>query len=131
MQAIATASGTTGFTLPGMMLLPGWSAGSAISPRPARGPLAIQRTSPVIFSSAAASPRSAPCSSSAASGTARLAKGLRLGRNASPVRSASRAAKRARKSRCVLAPVPTPVAPCAISSRRGSAASMRSRASVT
>ncbi len=46
---IATASGTTGFTLPGMMLLPGCRAGSAISPRPASGPLFIQRRSLAIF----------------------------------------------------------------------------------
>ena len=42
---MATDSGTTGFTLPGMMLLPGCSAGSAISPKPARGPLFIHRRS--------------------------------------------------------------------------------------
>ncbi len=46
---IVTASGITGFTLPGMMLLPGCSAGSAISPRPASGPLFIQRRSLAIF----------------------------------------------------------------------------------
>ena len=49
---MATASGTTGLTLPGMMLLPGCSAGSAISPRPASGPLFIQRRSLAIFISA-------------------------------------------------------------------------------
>ncbi len=31
-------SGMTGFTLPGMIELPFWSSGSAISARPARGP---------------------------------------------------------------------------------------------
>ena len=46
---IAAASGITGLTLPGMMLLPGCSAGSAISPRPASGPLFIQRRSLAIF----------------------------------------------------------------------------------
>ena len=39
---MATASGITGFTLPGMMLLPGCSAGSLSSPRPASGPLFIE-----------------------------------------------------------------------------------------
>src|ERR1700686_1278583 len=38
---IVTDSATTGFTLPGMMLLPGCSAGNAISPKPANGPLFI------------------------------------------------------------------------------------------
>ena len=52
---MATASGITGFTLPGMMLLPGCSAGSAISPSPASGPLFIQRRSLAIFISATAS----------------------------------------------------------------------------
>ena len=42
-------SGITGLTLPGMILLPGCSAGSAISPIPASGPLFIQRRSLAIF----------------------------------------------------------------------------------
>ena len=46
---MATASGITGLTLPGMMLLPGCKAGNAISPRPAKGPLFIQRKSFEIF----------------------------------------------------------------------------------
>ncbi len=46
---IAAASGITGLTFPGMMLLPGCSAGSSISPRPASGPLFIQRRSLAIF----------------------------------------------------------------------------------
>jgi hypothetical protein len=54
-QTMATASGMTGLTLPGMMLLPGWSAGSAISPMPASGPLFIQRRSLLIFISEVAS----------------------------------------------------------------------------
>ena len=48
-QTIATDSGITGFTLPGMMLEPGCSATSEISPRPASGPLFIQRRSLAIF----------------------------------------------------------------------------------
>jgi len=46
---MATDSGTTGFTLPGMMLLPGCNAGSAISLKPDSGPLFIQRRSFDIF----------------------------------------------------------------------------------
>jgi len=64
---IATASGITGFTLPGMMLLPGCSAGSAISASPARGPLFIQRRSLAIFIKLTASTFSWPDSSTAAS----------------------------------------------------------------
>ena len=64
---IATASGITGFTLPGMMLLPGCSAGSVSSARPASGPLFIQRRSLQIFMSATASVRNWPENSTAAS----------------------------------------------------------------
>src|SRR5512146_551130 len=48
-DTIIIISHITGFTLPGMMLEPGWSAGRAISPRPAIGPLFIQRRSFAIF----------------------------------------------------------------------------------
>ena len=58
---IVTASGITGFTLPGMMLDPGWMAGSVISAIPARGPLAIRRRSLAILQSDTASVFSAPC----------------------------------------------------------------------
>ena len=44
----------TGFTLPGMIDEPFCSSGSTISPRPARGPLDIQRRSLQIFVSATA-----------------------------------------------------------------------------
>src|SRR5208282_1190125 len=46
---MVTDSGTTGLTLPGMMLEPGCKAGNAISPSPASGPLFIQRRSFAIF----------------------------------------------------------------------------------
>ncbi len=64
---IVTDSGTTGFTLPGMMLLPGCSAGSAISPNPASGPLFIQRKSFEIFIRLTAKTLSWPDSSTAVS----------------------------------------------------------------
>ena len=57
-HTIVTASAITGFTLPGMMLLPGCSAGSLTSPMPASGPLFIQRRSLEIFINATASVRS-------------------------------------------------------------------------
>jgi hypothetical protein len=71
---IAAASGTTGFTLPGMMLLPGWRAGSAISPSPERGPLFIQRRSFAIFMREVAYVRSAPEKATTASGEERARK---------------------------------------------------------
>ncbi len=64
---MAVASGITGLTLPGMMLLPGCRAGSVISPRPASGPLFIQRRSLAIFIRLTASTLSWPDSSTAAS----------------------------------------------------------------
>ena len=48
-QTIATASGITGFTLPGIIDEPGCSAGNSISPNPANGPEFIQRKSLAIF----------------------------------------------------------------------------------
>ena len=64
---IAAASGITGLTLPGMMLLPGWRSGSAISARPASGPLFIQRRSFAIFMMLTAVVLSWPDSSTAVS----------------------------------------------------------------
>ena len=57
-HAMATASGMTGLTLPGMMLLPGCSAGRLISASPVRGPLFIQRRSLAIFVRVTAAARS-------------------------------------------------------------------------
>ncbi len=53
-QTIIVASQITGLILPGIMLEPGCSAGSVISPSPAMGPLFIQRKSLAIFISAEA-----------------------------------------------------------------------------
>ena len=58
-----SASGITGLTLPGMIELPGCSAGNSISPRPASGPEFIQRRSLPIFINATASALSWPDSS--------------------------------------------------------------------
>ena len=44
-----TISGIDGFTLPGMIDDPGCTAGSAISPMPARGPMLSSRRSLAIF----------------------------------------------------------------------------------
>src|SRR5207248_19925 len=62
-----TASGITGFTLPGMILEPGCVAGSSISLSPVRLPDASSRRSLATFMSPTASVRSAPEVSTAAS----------------------------------------------------------------
>ena len=54
------ASQITGFTLPGMIELPGWIAGSWISASPACGPRAERRRSFAIFITLAATELSAP-----------------------------------------------------------------------
>ncbi len=66
-QTIVMASGMTGLILPGMMLDPGCSAGSTISPMPAIGPLFIQRRSLEIFIRLTATVFSCPLISTAAS----------------------------------------------------------------
>ena len=48
-ETMVTASGITGFTLPGIMLLPGCNACNSISDRPAKGPLFIHLKSLEIF----------------------------------------------------------------------------------
>ena len=57
----------TGFTLPGMIELPGWSEGSVISAMPVRGPLDIQRRSLAILKRETATVLSAPDALTAAS----------------------------------------------------------------
>jgi len=59
-HTIRVASGTTGLTLPGMMLDPGCRSGRYSSPRPARGPEPIQRRSLQIFTSPTATVHSCP-----------------------------------------------------------------------
>jgi hypothetical protein len=54
-HTMVRASHWVGFTLPGMMLRPARSPECVSSPRPERGPEAIQRTSLAIFMRAAAS----------------------------------------------------------------------------
>ena len=68
-----TDSQMTGFTLPGMMLEPGCTAGSATSARPQRGPEFISRTSLAIFIRLAATVLSAPLAHAA-----RVLRALRL-----------------------------------------------------
>ena len=64
---IVSASHWVGFTLPGMIELPGSLAGIVISPSPQRGPEASQRMSLAIFMRSAASALSPPCAKTSAS----------------------------------------------------------------
>ena len=66
-HTIMSASHMTGFTLPGMIELPGCTAGSWISAIPDVGPLASQRMSSAIFMRLAATVLSAPASETHAS----------------------------------------------------------------
>ena len=120
---IATASGITGFTLPGMMLLPGCSAGSAISPKPASGPLFIQRRSFAIFIRLTAS-----VFELTGQLDRRVLRAQRLEvivaaecERRPVVRCESSAANARPKFGCALMPVPTAVPPCA-QARAGAAA---------
>ncbi len=85
-QTISTASGITGLTLPGMIELPGWRLGIAISPMPQRGPEASQRMSLAILVRDTAIVLSAPEASTAASLAASASKWLGAGTKGWPVR---------------------------------------------
>ena len=128
---MATASGITGFTLPGMMLLPGCSAGSVQlrqSGERAASPSSAGRWR--SSSAPTASVRSWPEYSTAASWL-RLRREEVGGGRERHRRSAPRSSsmKRAANSACALMPVPMAVPPCASASRRGSLARSRSMAS--
>ena len=114
-HTIVSASDWVGFTLPGMIELPGSFSGSISSPRPARGPEPSQRTSLAIFMRLTASVRIAPCAKTRSSCDASAANLFGAERNGSPVSSAIFAAARSANSGCVLSPVPTAVPPIASS----------------
>ncbi len=85
-HTIISASLITGFTFPGMMEEPGCTAGRVISASPEVGPLASQRMSLAIFSSATASVLSAPEAKTYASFAPCASKWFSASRNSSPVR---------------------------------------------
>ena len=125
-QTIRVASGSTGLTLPGMMLDPGCRSGRWISERPVVGPEPIQRRSLQILVSPTAIVRSTPLSSTSESRVPCASKWLRASVNGCPVASASRAIAAAAKPGGVLMPVPTAVPPRGSSRTRGSTPSSRS-----
>ena len=110
---IVRLSHWVGFTLPGMIELPGSFSGRISSPRPQRGPLASQRMSLAIFIRLPASTVRAPWAAARGSWPARawnLLGALVKGR---PRRSASRAATASPKPAGACSPVPTAVPPIA------------------
>ena len=125
------ASGTTGLTLPGMIELPGCSAGSSTSPRPASGPAFIQRRSLEIFITATASALSWPESSTASSWVA-MPSNLSLAlSNFTFVRDDSSLATLAPKRGWALMPVPIAVPPSGSRRSRFRLSSIRSWADVS
>ena len=120
-HSIVMASHWVGLTLPGMIELPGSFSGIVISPRPERGPDAIQRTSLAIFISAVARVLNAPCASTSASWPASAMNLFGADLNCRPVRDAISAAMRLANSGCAFRPVPTAVPPAANCSRPGRA----------
>ena len=125
-HTITVASGITGLTLPGMIELPGCSAGSSISPRPASGPAFIQRRSLAILISATANALSWPDSSTASSCAARPSNLFSALSNLMPVCCLSCLATCAPKRGSALMPVPMAVPPSGSRRRRLRLSSMRS-----
>ena len=101
----------TGFTFPGMMELPGWTSGRAISPMPARGPDPSHRRSLQIFIRLTATVLSAPDALTTESMVLWDWKWLVVSEKGMPVRSASLAMTRWANSGCMPMPVPTAVPP--------------------
>ena len=93
--AIVSASAWVGFTLPGMIELPGSFSGIAISPIPQRGPEASRRTSLAILKSETATVCSAPWAKTSASRDASASNLFGALTKGWPVSSASFAARAA------------------------------------
>ncbi len=111
---MVTDSGTTGLTLPGMMLLPGCSAGSAISAKPASGPLFIQRKSFAIFIRLTLKDLELPGQFHGRILTRQRREIIIAGPESNPGALRQMARKhRAEFAACALMPVPTAVPPCA------------------
>ena len=116
---IATASGITGFTLPGIILLPACNAGKLISPSPASGPLFIHRKSLAIFINATAKVFNCPLISTLVSWQLRPMNLLGIEVKPTCVSFSSSSDTFSPKPSLALTPVPTAVPPCAKECRRG------------
>ena len=122
-----TASGITGFTLPGMMDEPACRAGKRISRSPASGPEAISRRSPQIFNRETAWAFRIPETSTNTS--AFCVASTRFSARAKPIPVSSRKVSVTRKMNCRGAanPVPMAVPPRLTTRRRSSHLYMRQR----
>lgn len=125
-QTIRVASGTTGFTLPGMIDEPGCRSGMCSSPRPVFGPEPIQRMSLLILVSDTAIVRRAPDASTRPSRLACASKWSFASVIGSSVSAARSSMTFCGKPVGVLMPVPTAVPPSGTSPTRGSTACTRS-----
>ena len=121
-HSIVIASHWVGFTLPGMIELPGSFSGMRISPSPERGPEASQRTSLAIFISDAASVFNVPWACTIASCAASASNLFGAEKKGNDVRAESSAATFVPNAGGALSPVPTAVPPSASSHRCGNAA---------
>uniref|UniRef100_A0A6B0UU20 Putative secreted protein n=1 Tax=Ixodes ricinus TaxID=34613 RepID=A0A6B0UU20_IXORI len=110
---MVTASHCVGFTLPGMMLLPGSFSGSESSPNPHRGPEPRKRMSLAIFMRLQAMTLRDPDTSTMASFDARASNLLGAVTKGSPVNWDTFSATFSANPTLVLSPVPTAVPPAA------------------
>ena len=117
-HTMRTASGMTGFTLPGMMDDPGCKSGMLISAIPVFGPEPIQRMSLQILVSDTAMTRSAPDASTSPSRAPWASKWSFASVTGSLVEDASSAMTAAENPAGVLIPVPTAVPPRGTSATR-------------
>ena len=120
---MVTDSHWVGFTLPGMIELPGSFSGIEISPRPHLGPLASQRTSFAIFIRSAASAFNAPCANVISSFAVSAWNLFSAVTNSFPVSSLITFATSGPKFFGAFSPVPTAVPPSASSFKPGRDAS--------
>ncbi len=97
-HTIRVASGSTGLTLPGMMLDPGWRSGRWISASPVVGPDDSQRRSLQILVRPTAIVRSTPDSSTSESRVPCASKWLRASVNSCPVSPRQRRDHRGREA---------------------------------
>src|SRR5207237_1566758 len=106
---MVTDSAITGLTLPGIIELPGCTAGKSISPMPARGPEPNQRISLAIFMRLTANVLSEPLASTMLSRVLCAWKWLLVSRTVTPFISERSWQTRAENSGRVLTPVSTAV----------------------
>ena len=118
------ASHCVGFTLPGIIELPGSLAGSITSAKPARGPEPSRRKSLAIFIKVTASVFKAPDKLTNGSWPAKAANLLGAEVRRKRVAEANSRAILSAKLALAFKPVPTAVPPCASSPTAGNVASI-------